>query len=125
MTESEHAQVLVSARFLRAAQSVDWLSMGLTLIAAFNFEVVGVILGLIAKLFAFRIAFDAGLLEDIASDRLTTSAFDDAALSLGLMPQRKTSRPWDARCRGAMRLVWVFAMVVAAQVVALVVRTFV
>lgn len=124
MTDQERAQIVVTSRVLHAVRHVDWLSTGLTLIAAWDFHREALILGLIAKFFAFRIAFDARLLDDIAEGRITTNGFDEAAVSLGLIPAKKAGRPWSARCRGAMRLVWMFAVLVAAQVAVLVVRSF-
>lgn len=124
MNEEERAQIVVTARLLRAAQTVDWLSTGLTLLAAFDSFREALILGLIAKFLAFRIALDARLLDDIAEGRVTTTAYDAAATSLGMIPPRKAARPWSVRCRGAMKLVWMFAAVVVGQVIALVVRSF-
>ncbi len=127
MTPEERGQVLVTAQLLRAALRVDWLTTGLTLLACAALTVsaanriaaiVVIALGLIAKLFAVRVAFDASLFEDAASGTLTTSDLDNALGALALAPPAKAGRPWLDRCRGAKRLVYFLAAAACAQTIA-------
>jgi hypothetical protein len=117
MTDTERAQVLVTARLLEAARSIDWLSTGLTLLAPVllaltPYAVVSLVLGAVSKLYAVRVAFDAKLLHDIATDRLSTADLDAA---LGRTGQE---RGWPDRCRGARWLMFVQAAVTIAQLAA-------
>jgi hypothetical protein len=114
MTSAERDQIVLTARLLRAAQTIDWLSTGLTLIAAAGIvlghgsripAIATVVLGVIAKLFGVRIAFDARLFEDVAAERVSTSGLDSALGALELAPPDTAHRPWSDRCRGAKRLV--------------------
>jgi hypothetical protein len=127
LTAEERAQVLLTARLLRAALRIDWLTTGLTLLActALSFfganriaAIVVIALGLIAKLFAVRISFDASLFEDAASGSLTLSDLDTALGALTLAPPAKAGRPWIDRCRGAKRLVYFLAAAACTQTVA-------
>lgn len=115
-----NAEALITARFLRAAEKIDWLSTGLTLVAALSPmgapSIAAILLGLAAKYYAVRIAFDARVFEDLAGDRYTIAEFDDA------MKRENTERSLPDRCRGAKRLVIMLAVLTAAQ--ALVVRSF-
>jgi len=117
MTDTERAQVLVTARLLEAARSLDWLSTGLTILAAVllvltRYALVALVLGAVSKLYAVRVAFDAKLLHDIAADRFSTADLDAA---LGRTGQE---RGWPDRCRGARRLVFVEAAATFAQLAA-------
>jgi len=122
MISAERAQILVTARLLEAAGKIDTLSTGLTLLAAAAmlfgaFEIAGVVaivLGIVAKLYGVRIAFDARLLSDVALDKLTTEDLDAAFPS-------KAGRAWSDRLRGAKRLVIVLAATTTAQCVAIIV----
>ena len=124
MTPAERAQILVTARLLEAAGKIDILSTGLTLLAAAAmlfgaFEIAGVVvivLGIVAKLYSVRIAFDARLLRDVVLDRLTTEDLDAAFPA-------KAGRAWSDRLRGAKRLVIVLAATTAAQCIAIIVWT--
>jgi hypothetical protein len=127
LTAEERAQVLVTARLLRAALRIDWLTTGLTLLACAALTVsaanriaaiVVIALGLIAKLFAIRISFDASLFEDAASGTLTASDLDTALGALTLAPPAKAGRPWLDRCRGAKRLVYFLATAACTQTLA-------
>jgi hypothetical protein len=127
MTVTERAQVVVAARLLRATSKLEWLSTGLTLIAALALvstrwlgfgEVVVVTFGALARWYAVRIDFDARLFEDAAADLFTKDDLDAALAAMSLVPQDKLGRGWDERCRGARRLLTMYALVVAAQVVA-------
>jgi hypothetical protein len=118
MTETERAQVLVTARLLEAARSIDWLSTGLTLLAAVllvltPYALMSLVLGVVSKLYAVRVVFDAKLLHDIATDRLSTADLDAA---LGRTGQE---RGWPDRCRGARRLMFVQAAATIMQLGAL------
>ena len=129
MTAEERAQILVTARLLEAVGKLDWLGTGLTLVAAAALLfapsariplIVTIALELIAKLFVVRIAFDAKLLRDVASGSLDTSGLDHALGALGLAPPEKSGRDWNARCRGARRLVVFLVVATLAQCVAVV-----
>jgi hypothetical protein len=116
VTDEERAEVLVTARLLRAASALQWLAVILTSYAVITKAFLAIALGAIALYFAFRVSFDAHLFEDITRARLTTEQLD-----IGLAPMRKTlvSRPWSDRCRGARRLVVFLAVASVAQLVAL------
>ena len=123
MTSAERGEVLVTARMLEAAGKLDLLSTGITLIAVASLffasthrvaALTAIVLGITAKLYALRIAFDARLLADVAAGTLTTLDLDAAFPT-------KAGRPWTQRCRGARRLVIVFALLAMAQCVAVVV----
>jgi hypothetical protein len=127
MTTEERAQILVTARLLRATTSIEWLTTGLTLLAAGAMTfgapnrvaaVAAIALGLIAKLFGVRISFDASLFEDAAAGSLTASDLDAALGALALAPPGKAGRSWRDRCLGAKRLVLILAGVACAQTVA-------
>jgi hypothetical protein len=126
MTPAERAQILVTARLLEAAKKIDALSTGLTLLAAAAmlfrtastvFQIAGIVviaLGVVAKLYSVRIAFDARLLSDIALDKLTTADLDAAFPT-------KAGRDWSDRLRGAKRLVVLYAVTTIAQCIAVIV----
>ncbi|MHB0970587.1 MAG: hypothetical protein ACYC7A_02860 [Thermoanaerobaculia bacterium] len=125
MTAQERALVLVTARALRAAASLDWLSTGLTLVSAaailFDtpsvvFPAIAIILGAIAKFYAVRIAFDARLLEDLAAETISTPQLDDALAVL--VDKAPSDRSWPDRCRGARRLVMLCGVATIAQLCA-------
>jgi hypothetical protein len=112
-----NAEALITARFLRAAEKIDWLSTGLTLVAAFSpmraASIAAIIIGLAAKYYGVRIAFDARVFEDLAGDRYTVAEFDDA------MQRANRERSLPDRCRGAKRLVMVLGALTAAQAIML------
>jgi hypothetical protein len=123
MSDEERAQVLVTARLLASAEKAQWLSVALTVAAAVTRHPESAVLGLIAQYFSLRIALDARLFDDIASDRLTTSTFDSAAAAF----QWRTGAspvPLTNRCRGAHRLIVIFALLLIAQTITLCVRSF-
>jgi hypothetical protein len=76
--------------------------------------VVAIVLGIVAKLYGVRIAFDARLLSDVALDKLTDEDLDAAFPS-------KAGRAWSDRLRGAKRLVIVLAATTTAQCIAIIV----
>lgn len=126
MTRTDRAEAILTARFLGAARSLDWLSLGLTFVAAGalafggstrrNSAIAAVGFGLVARVYALRIAFDAGLFEDIANSTVELEDLDSAIVAQGLVPKKKIERPWRQRCRGARRLVKYLGLVTLAQV---------
>lgn len=120
MTSNERAQILLTARLLEAASKLDLLSTGLTLIAAVclafmeasSAAIAATVLGLTAKFYNVRIAFDARLLNDVVTGALTAEALDEAFPA-------KAGRSWADRCRGANRLVTASVVITLAQCVAL------
>jgi hypothetical protein len=127
MTDEERPLVMVTARLLRAAQRIDWMTTPLTIVAAASiivhrggreFAAVAIVAGVAAKVYAIRVALDARLFDDVLTSRLSTAELDAA-----LAPLRTPApRPWPDRCQGARRLVWKLAtcaVIQAAAVVAL------
>lgn len=120
MTDEERAQVLVTARVLRAAASLQWLVAGMTIVAAGALiqdsgriaPTLALIAGAVGVYFAFRVAFDARLFDDILSGRMTTADLDAALQAFG---RKRPGRPWGDRCRGARRLVLMLAIVAVVQ----------
>lgn len=124
------------ATLLRQGRSLDRLSSGLSLLAlglglaiallempspctaAFAASIV--LLGLAQKYWAVRVAFDAELFALLAVDasRLEqrTQALDQALANLGLQPANNAGRPWSERGRGALRLLRIQSLLLAAQV---------
>lgn len=124
MTEAERAEVLVTARLLRAASAMQWLAVILTSYAVITRHYAPIALGAIALYFAFRVTFDAKLFEDITNERLTTAELDAALSPLPASGERArvrghSPRPWPDRCRGARRLVAFLALATLAQLVTL------
>lgn len=128
MNPTERADVLVTARLLRAAGRVDWLGTGLTIVAgaALLFEAGNVAaaasalaLGLVAKVYFVRVSLDARLLEDVASGKLETEGLDAALAALGRKPKTDGVRSWPDRCRGARRLVVIASVLTIAEGAAL------
>ncbi|MFJ3483813.1 hypothetical protein ACIPL1_10590 [Pseudomonas sp. NPDC090202] len=127
----------VLASLLRRGKSLDELSTGLalvgTLIAAGHgllvavspwiaaFGVALLIMGLLQKYWAIRVAFDADLLQRLADSPQAladnTEALDHALATLALQPADKAGRPWNLRLRGALALLYRQAALLAAQIV--------
>jgi hypothetical protein len=67
-----------------------------------------VLIGLIEKYYAFRVAFDADLFQNIANDANQlndrTVDLDHALTTLGLLPVDKQARSWTIRSQGALKL---------------------
>ena len=122
MTTDERGQILVTVRLLEAAGKLDWLSTGLTLLAAAQlvfgapsvFDLGVILLGIAAKTCSILIAFDAKLLHDVALEKITAVDLDAAFPA-------KARRDWTARLSGAQRLVTIFAVTTVAQCVGIVV----
>ncbi|HUR80440.1 MAG TPA: hypothetical protein VM733_06720 [Thermoanaerobaculia bacterium] len=141
-----NAEVKLTARMLRAAAFLPWLSAALTILAAASLvfrcggipAMVAILLGALACFYGWRIALDAWLFGDILSGALTTEELDaslnrvtpsalegppasseagGAATSLGMTP--RPPRPWSERCRGARMLIVKGATLTLLQLVAL------
>jgi hypothetical protein len=117
LTPEERAEVLVTARLLRAAVVVQWLAIGLTVVAPLLRNVPAAALGALALFYAFRVALDARLFEDVATERLTTTELDSA---LSTLRKGAADRPWSDRCAGARRLVLLMAVTTAGELIVLV-----
>ena len=125
MTPHERAEVLVTARLLRAIGILPWLAAALTLVAVagithdrdLTLSLTSIFIGLIAIFYGVRVSFDARLLEDIASDRLTTEDLDSALAKFG----KGNPRSWADRCRGARRLALSATVATIAQLIAVVI----
>ena len=122
MTPEEHALIAVTADFLRAAAKVQWLAIGLTIVAAASIvfttsarppAIAAIALGIIASYYGIRVAFDARLLEGVATERLTTADLDAVFV-------KNKGRSWADRCRGARRLVAFESAATIAQMIAVV-----
>ncbi|MEB0222802.1 hypothetical protein [Pseudomonas sp. 10S4] len=124
------------ASLLRRGRTLDQLSTGLTLLGVLfgllqllliTPVALGLILsawlivvGLLQKYWALRVAFDAELFELVARDADAlpdrTQALDQALQNLGLQPANRAGRPWAERQRGALKLLRNQAVLLAAQV---------
>ena len=124
MNAEERAEVLVTARLLRAVAHIRWLSAALTVLAAWRMSTGGappwtigaILLGSIAAYYGIRVSLDARLFDDVLSDRISTQELDAALRAFG---KTSTDRPWRSRCRGARRLVTLLAATVITQIAAL------
>lgn len=110
MTDDERAEVLVTARLLRAASMLQWLAIALTI--ASGSSILVILLGVVAIYYGVRVTFDAKLFEDIAADRLTTAQLDS------VLRLKKKDRPWPDRCRGARGLAIKLAIATLVQLIA-------
>ena len=128
-------QLFTVASLLRRGRAMDRLSNALTLFGlaiglapllgapaqplGAVFSALLVLLGLIEKYWALRVALDADLFQHLAGDaeRLAaqTIEFDQALLGLDLQPAGKAARSWDERSRGALRLLRLQAISLLAQ----------
>lgn len=125
-------QLQVVASLLRRGRSLDQLSTGLTLLGVLFglaqllmvsitpicllLSLWMIILGLLQKYWALRVAFDADLFALMAKDIERTSELDQALQTLGLQPANRASRPWTERRRGALKLLRKQAYLLGAQV---------
>ena len=125
-------QLQVVASLLRRGRSLDQLSTGLTLLGVLFglaqllmvsitpicllLSLWMIILGLLQKYWALRVAFDADLFALMAKDIERTGELDQSLQSLGLQPANRTSRPWTERQRGALKLLRKQAYLLGAQV---------
>lgn len=126
----------VTASLLRQGRSLDQLSTGLTLLGVLFglaqllmtsiiplcliLSTGLIILGLLQKYWALRVAFDADLFCLVArnADPLPerTRSLDLALQNLGLQSATRAGRPWAERQRGALKLLRKQAILLAAQV---------
>ena len=112
------------ASLLRRGHSLDLLSTGLALLGALlglgqwllgfsnpwaiALSVALLLLGLLQKYWALRVAFDAELFQRVADSPLPlverSIALDEALAALGLQPANAGGRAWPQRSRGALNL---------------------
>ena len=125
-------QLQVVASLLRRGRSLDQLSTGLTLLGVLFglaqllmvsitpicllLSLWMIILGLLQKYWALRVAFDADLFALMAKDIERTAELDQTLQTLGLQPANRPSRPWTERRRGALKLLRKQAYLLGAQV---------
>ena len=125
-------ELQVVASLLRRGRSLDQLSTGLTLLGVLFglaqllmatvtpicliLSLWMIILGLLQKYWALRVAFDADLFALLARNKDRTPDLDQTLQSLGLQPAKRAGRPWAERRRGALKLVRKQAYLLAAQV---------
>ncbi|AIG03875.1 Uncharacterised protein [Pseudomonas fluorescens] len=126
-------QLQVVASLLRRGRSLDQLSTGLTLLGVLFglaqllmasiapicllLSLWMIILGLLQKYWALRVAFDADLFALMARDVERTGELDQTLQTLGLQPANRPSRPWAERQRGALKLLRKQAYLLGAQVI--------
>ena len=132
--ESLAWRLRLTADALAAAATIDTLATGLTLagvagiVVALALPVAApataalagvVVLGLVAKWMALRVSFDARvfaeLVDAVHKSGFRTDHLDRALRGVGMLPNRKESRDWDTRCRGALRLMRILGWLTAAQ----------
>lgn len=126
----------VTASLLRQGRSLDQLSTGLTLLGVLFglaqllmtsiiplcliLSTGLIILGLLQKYWALRVAFDADLFALVARNAESlperTRSLDLALQNLGLQSATRAGRPWAERQRGALKLLRKQAILLAAQV---------
>ena len=125
-------QLQVVASLLRRGRSLDQLSTGLTLLGVLFglaqllmvsitpicllLSLWMIILGLLQKYWALRVAFDADLFALMAKDIERTGELDQSLQTLGLQPANRASRHWTERQRGALKLLRKQAYLLGAQV---------
>ena len=125
-------QLQVVASLLRRGRSLDQLSTGLTLLGVLFglaqllmvsitpicllLSLWMIILGLLQKYWALRVAFDADLFALMAKDIERTGELDQSLQTLGLQPANRASRRWTERQRGALKLLRKQAYLLGAQV---------
>lgn len=133
-------QLQATASLLRRGASLDHLSTGLTLLGAafgmshYLFSGLGgwvvtgsialLLLGLLQKYWALRVAFDAELFHCVANLEQPlaqrSESLDQALVALGLQPAARGGRPWSERIRGALNLLRRQALMVLLQVLVVV-----
>ena len=99
----------VAMAFVTAKPGAAWLSVGIAV----------VLLGAVEFWLAGRVALDAELFDTIAAKGADLEGFDRAMLALGLMPAHRANRALGLRIRGALRLIKLQALALAAQVAVL------
>jgi hypothetical protein len=127
MTSEERAEVVVTARMLQSGAFLQWIAGGLLAATAaallFNVgnlfpTIIALAAGAVASIYAFRVALDARLFDDIANETLSTDGLDHALAAIGKRTQK--TRSWPDRCRGARRLIARAAAATAVQLIAIV-----
>lgn len=130
---STDMQLQVVACLLRQGRSLDHLSTGLTCLGVVVLGLAPlltlpvapivlllslgiIIVGLLHKYWALRVAFDADLFALMADALHHTPQLDLALQTLGLQPGNKTGRSWTERCHGALALLHKQAWLFGAQV---------
>ena len=128
-------QLFTVASLLRRGKALDRLSSALTLLGlaiglapllgvtaqplSALFCALLVLLGLVEKYWALRVALDAELFQRLADDAeylaLRTADLDQALTRLGLQPTNLATRSWDERSLGALRLLRLQALWLLAQ----------
>ena len=131
-------QLHIIASLLRRGRALDNLSTGLTLLSLalglsqlwltpsallMSWAVLLVVLGLVEKYYALRVAFDADLFQKLADDpaNLTrnTRALDQALAAFNLQPADKAGRSWPLRSQGALKLLRQQVLFLALQIMLL------
>jgi hypothetical protein len=128
-------QLFTVASLLRRGKALDGLSSAVSLLGlaiglapllgvtaqpfSALFCVLLVLLGLVEKYWALRVALDAELFQCLADDAehlaRRTVDLDQALTRLGLQPANLAVRSWDERSRGALRLLRLQALWLLAQ----------
>ena len=128
-------QLFTLASLLRRGKALDGLSSAVTLLGlaiglapllgapaqplSALFCALLLLLGLVEKYWALRVALDAELFQHLADDAehlaLRTLDLDQALTRLGLQPANLVARSWDERSRGALRLLRLQALSLLAQ----------
>ena len=124
-------ELQIVASLLRRGRSLDQLSTGLTLLGVLFglaqlllasisttcllLALWMIVLGLLQKYWALRVAFDADLFALLARDVTRTPDLDQALQTLGLQLPKRAGRPWSERRRGALKLLRKQAWLLGAQ----------
>ncbi|KFF44978.1 MULTISPECIES: hypothetical protein [Pseudomonas] len=124
-------ELQIVASLLRRGRSLDQLSTGLTLLGilfglaqlllasistiCLLLALWMIVLGLLQKYWALRVAFDADLFAMLARDVTRTPDLDQALQTLGLQSSKRAGRPWTERRRGALKLLRKQAWLLGAQ----------
>lgn len=132
-------QLFTVASLLRRGRALDGLSCGLSATALLLglapllgattrpstaiLCVLLILLGLVQKYWALRVALDAELFQRLADNieqlPMHTAALDEALINLKLQPANPVSRSWDERSHAALRLLrrqalWLLAQLLLA-----------
>lgn len=126
-------RLLACARLLEQGKRLDQLSTALSavalagaLLAALHYHLVlltgllvlTLLIGVVEKFWAIRVAFDAALFADMAKANdlaVATAHLDKGLTGLGLMPAANAGREWALRCQGALGLLRKQGLSFAAQ----------
>ena len=103
------SSILTFGALLGIALAKIWLGVGVTM----------VLLGLVEFWLAARVALDVELFDAIARSG-DLEGFDRTMQALGLMPADKANRALGLRIRGALRLLWLQALALVAQIAVLI-----